>query len=655
MAGPLLPFSYDQSRINDNNIPLNLSQSRLKKRKAIDDYDDSNDNLDQTDENNINIRYKNVFNDREKINSLRKIKTNDSLKCNNSTPGFLYSSLNSSSSVLIDHEDNHSNNIDKNINNTTVSTVLNNDTQNLSSDSLSQILNLDDNIDVLPSSPLFESQNDFFKKPDMLRSDAFDDLVSINQTELTLKPTLPSSPTLYPSMSSNNKVFQRPKLNKHIHPLSRNGSTFNEPNRKKQRMLFQDLDQIDKSKNDFLISSNQLTTNNIDFAIDRDGHVYGYLLEKDELPENYAPTLYDEPIYFVVKNSSIVESNLKKAIEQFFDQRITSKSPTAILNLQYFNLNSLSDNISDIQNFFDCTDDGIIKPAIHVDASNNNLRSINPNLLTIERLEMLSLRNNKIARLSGNINKAINLKSLNLAMNKFKFLPHNILNLKNLEVLAITGNPMIQHTSVDKYFTVNEELLRLYSQKFKNNEFLDKNKQIKYFSRIHWLKSNKQISKNALHASMLSRSLTTLQDMYYDDNGNSNDWNDININSSTNNKLKLRKIKQNYIESQIPWCSKLSELALRHISKYLISESEVEKWRDSTSEFIYKRAMNSLIYGTNGETCGFCNENCIESVADMLEWWDFKSSRSITIKRRFCSKHCAISWMNKLNRFKLIE
>lgn len=65
--------------------------------------------------------------------------------------------------------------------------------------------------------------------------------------------------------------------------------------------------------------------------------------------------------------------------------------------------------------------------------------------------------------------------------------------------------------------------------------------------------------------------------------------------------------------------------------------------------------MSSLIYGAHGETCGFCNETCVESVADMLEWWDLKGSKSVTIKRRFCSKNCAVNWMDILNHFKANE
>lgn len=637
MAGPLLPFAYDQSRQDENLPPLNLSQPR-QKDKNTHDTDDIGGNFkvrESTDYENDSDTYSDE--DLEKENDFKPKPSK-----------FLYSMINSSSSVLV--ENNRPLSDFNNFTNTS-STILEFHNQNLSSDSFHQMDT--SNIDV-PSSP-FHSQNVFNEKPEPLSSDAFDDLVSITNNNLDSKPSLPSSPTLLPLSQSTQlkkdsftldrtSKFHRPKINKQLHPLSRHGSTFTEPTRKKQRMVQERAKSIPLPP--------ALTSNsNVEFAIDRDGHVYGYKLEKDELPQNYLPTLYDEPIYFVVKNSPIQEQNLLKAIDEFFEQPVSSTKPISTLNLQYFNLSSLPDYICDIQNFYDCADDGIVKPLIHIDASYNKLRSINPKLLTIERLEMLSLRNNKIARLSGNIDKAKDLKSLNLAMNKFKFLPHNILNLRKLEVLATTGNPMISQTSVDKFYTINFELLKLYSQQTGSVEFLDTDKQILSFSRIHWLKSNKQISKNAVHASILSRSLSTIQDLCYDDNGNLKDWNDF----ESSNKLKLRKKKQSFVESKLTWCPKLTELALRQVSKYLISQSEVQKWKDSTSEFIYKRAMNSLIYGTNGETCGNCGENCIESVADMLEWWEFKGSKSVTIKRRFCSKHCATCWVEKLNKFKLAD
>lgn len=668
MGGPLLPFAYDQSRKEENLPPLDLSQPKERNKNSNQFEVD----LDLDSIITTNNKENTIGNDSTQNLITNIIKNDNNLNNLKSSSSLIYSSLNSSSSILINNFNSQSNNLTN-----TSSTVLNFQNDNSSDDSLNKInsnLLHNNNIDV-PSSPLLEPQNDLIDKQIPSSSDAFDDLISLNDENFNFKNSIPSSPTLLPlsqnqfiddKSNNNNKrnkdtdnltefptKFQRPKLSKQIHPLSRHGSTFTEPTRKKQRNQFVTFNKTNKINENSTISLQPILQSKIEFAIDRDGHVYGYSLEKDELPLNYKPTLYDEPIYFVVKNQPQQEQKLRKEINLFFEKSVNLKNPVSTLNLQYFALNSLPDYITDIQNFYDCSENGIIKPLIHIDASYNNLRSINPMILNMERLEMLSLRNNKIARLSGNIDKAKDLKSLNLAMNKFKFLPHNLLSLNNLEVLAISGNPMISETTVDKFYNVDYQLLELYTKQTGCKEFLDIDKEIKCFSRIHWLKSNKQISKNAAHVSLLSRSLSTLQDLCYDDNGNLNDWNDFKLNS--NKKLIWRKEKQNLVESKLPWCPKLTELALRRTSKYLISQSEVQNWKNSTSEFIYKRAMNSLIYGTNGETCGYCNENCIESVADMLEWWNFKGSKNITIKRRFCSKHCAICWMNKLNKFKFIE
>lgn len=655
MGGPLLPFAYDQSRQDENLPPLNLSQPRQKKRSAdhvdFDDIGPNNSNHIALDKENINtVEHKNGY-----LESSKEEFDDDIDENMKSTGfGFFYSSLNSSSSALVD---NNYPGVITNFTNTS-STVLNFNNNDLSSDSIIPLnSNADDDFNNgpdVPSSPMLQSLPNIIDNQDPpLTSDAFDELMFSNKE---LKQSIPSSPTLLPlsqsTVQEKSHKFQRPKLTKQVHPLSRHGSTFTEPTRKKQRMTNADIHKKVKLQP----PPPPILESKVEFAIDRDGHVYGYNLEKDELPPNYRPTLYDEPIYFVVKNSSKQEHCLRKAIDEFFEQPVNSKNPISVLNLQYFELNSLPDYVTDIQDFYDCTEEGIIKPVIHIDASYNKLRSVNPRIFCIERLQMFSLRNNKIARLSGSIEKAQNLKNLNLAMNQFKFLPHNILNLPNLDVLVISGNPMIPQTSVDESYDVDPELLSLYSKQNASTEFLDTEKELKCFSRIHWLKSNKQISKSAVHASILSRSLSTIQDLCFDDNGNIKDWDDFESNdNNSDTKLKLRKEKQSFMESKLPWVPKLSELSLRQISKYLISQSEVQKWKDSTSEFIYKRAMNSLIYGTNGETCGYCNKNCIESVADMLEWWDFKGSKSVTIKRRFCSKHCATCWIEKLNKFKYLD
>jgi hypothetical protein len=660
MPDGLLPFAFNQSRASEAVPPLNLSRSQKTTKRSHDSTNDYN-GTDRTDH-----RYSD-----EDVED--EYKTNDSEFCNDDVDidsrRFLYSSLNSSSSAIAENRFSVNRMVPD-----TSSTILNyalGDVLDLGSD---HIQPLELNSQDIPSSPLLKSQNDSFNKPDPLMPGASEDavpnngLVPMNSTSVSSTQSIEQHPPLdtlafdlsqtKPSTNNTESKFHRPTLSKMVHSISRHGSTFTEPTRKKQRMRVDSFHSDTKQ----ICNPPPAFSKIAEFAIDRDGHVYGYNLETDRLPENYFPTLYDEPDYFVVKNTPKQLALLSKTLDELFEQGITSKNHTATLNLQSIGLTSLPDTIGDIKDYLGFSNGEILKPVIHIDASRNSIRSVNPKIFQIENLEMLSLRNNKIARLSGCIEHAHSLKSLNIAMNKLKFLPHNLLRMKSLEVLAINGNPMIPYTSVDKYFGVDEDLLRLYSAKLDTKQFLNTDKQIKYFSRIQWLGNTKRVSKKAIQANLMSRSLTTLQDMCYDDNGNINDWTSSLSSSFTSptdtqeninkTKMRLRKEKQSIIESHTTWVPKLSELSLRQISKYLISQSEVERWQESTNEFVYRRAMSSLIYGAHGETCGHCNETCIESVADMLEWWDLKGSNLVTIKRRFCSKHCAISWMNTLNHFK---
>ncbi|TID28769.1 hypothetical protein CANINC_002288 [Pichia inconspicua] len=600
----LLPFAFDLSRQNDSNpLPTVTQYSTTDKELEL-----------------------------PKTNQQFEVENGQSSR--RSSHEFLYSSLNSSSSAIIGPNGeilNYEN---------TSSTVINFDPNNdFSSDNFDGHLG-SNNLDI-PSSPLIEPQLGVFLEKEPFKSDAFDDIVA-TKTPTDSKHSIPSSPTLLQSQTETSK-FLRPKLAKHVHSISRHGSTFAEPSKKKQRQKISFREE----------TLSQHGGNQIEFAIDRDGLVYGYHLEKAELPSNYSPSSYDEPTYFVVKNSAEQESKISKIVNDAFDQVLNPKNPIMVIDLQNMGLNSLPDSICDINDCYQFSEQGLIKSINHVNASNNMLRSINPKLFTTERLEMLSLRNNKIARLSGNIDKAKSLKELNLSMNKLKFLPHNILKLDNLEVLAISGNPMISENIVDQYFLVDQDLVKLYCEKYKSLEFKDFDKQIKSFTKLHWMKSNKQISKQSVRASILSRSLTTLQDMCMDSNGLISDYHDdFQMND---NILQIRSEAQKVLELQTPNSPRLSELALRAISEYRISQSEISNWKKSTSEIIYKRVMNALIFGTHGETCGYCENNCVESVAEIFEWWDFKGSQSVTIKRRFCSKNCAYSWYDKLKMIKYVD
>lgn len=429
--------------------------------------------------------------------------------------------------------------------------------------------------------------------------------------------TIPSSPP-----SSPLGQFHRPILklnNSNKRHISRHGTDLvdNQPMRKERKIKFMDDDNEDE------------------FAIDNDGHVYGYLLKSDKLPSNYKPKLYDEPTYFVVDNDRNLKMSTGSMLNSMFDNAenlIDFKLNELNINLNQLGLNSIPNQLFDFDHYRSSFNSNLNQPNLLIDLSDNKLRSISPKVFTLKNLKMLSFRNNKIARLPGKIDHAVNLKNLNLGLNKFKFLPHNILNLNNLEVLAIGhNNNLIKFNNINnKVSMIDENLLKLSN----DTNLTDVDKDIKYFTDIHWISSSpSQKLINKSNIPKINRTLTTLQDEAYNENG-------IFTPFTTKSTVIA------------PWTPKLSELILREISNYKISSSEISNWKLDTPMRIYDKSMKALIYGSNGETCGYCENVCIESCGEMLEWWDFKGCKLVTIKRRFCSRSCGLNWIEKLDMIK---
>lgn len=362
----------------------------------------------------------------------------------------------------------------------------------------------------------------------------------------------------------------------------------------------------------------------LDLAIDNDGHVYGYLLKQDKLPSNYNLKLYDEPTYFIVDNGNTLEMKASRIINDIFDNAedlIDFPQNELSIMLNQLGLHNIPNQLFDFDHYISIHG----KPSILIDLSDNQLRSISPKIFTMKNLKMISFRNNKIARLPGMIDHATSLENLNLGLNKFKFLPHNILNLENLKVLALGhNNNLIKLSDQLKYHKIDEELLHL-----KNDpKLLGYEKQMKFYTDIHWISNTPQPQIKRKHAP-ISRTLTTLQDEAYDEDG------------------FFTPFQQNEANN-VSWTPTLTELILREISHYKISSNELTQWKMVTPKRIYDKSMKALIYGSNGETCGYCEQICVESIGEMLEWWDFKGCKLLTIKRRFCSKSCGIKWFDKL-------
>ncbi|ESW99662.1 hypothetical protein KL918_001404 [Ogataea parapolymorpha] len=406
-------------------------------------------------------------------------------------------------------------------------------------------------------------------------------------TNNTTLDTIPSSPPMI-SQSQATLVDTPPKIS-----AERTSSSLaQEPTRKRQRVL----------------------NNEEQLALDRDGRVYGVQLRDSTFPEGYRPSLYDDPMFFVVKNTEAASKAASEIITTLFDQEVDHASRIYNLELEELGLDSLPEQIADFKDLVLYGPDGIIKPVLHIHASKNQLRSLNPKIFDINGLEVLSLRNNKIARVPGLIEKSTNLKSLNLSNNKIKFLPHNILKLENLHTLRIRPNPLIEHSSSENTREVNG-----YGSPYPDST-------LKHIGQLHWTSKNKQVSKAALNAISLARNLSVLQETDF---------------SSFNSE-------QSHLKEKHQWTPTLVELSLRKISNYLISQSELLKWKDTVHERVYKLAIKALIHGNNGVTCGYCENTCVESVAELMEWWDFKDAIEIPVKRIFCSKRCAICYWNDI-------
>lgn len=425
--------------------------------------------------------------------------------------------------------------------------------------------------------------------PPMLGIDDDNDSYADKENRTKRKTQLLSSP---PEFSRNNSVM----------------SDVQQPKRKRRQVLLHKPKAIGE-----------------ELALDRDGKVYGVLLEDSTFPRGYRPSLYDDPAYFVVKNPPELIARSSEIIDETFDRDPEKENYEAyMLNLDKCGLQSLPDQILDFKDLVIYNKEGqIAPPSLQIFASNNELRSLSPRIFEIRGLSVLTLRGNKIARIPSAIGAATSLRSLNIANNKIKFLPPTILNCDKLEIIRIRPNQLIEAN--------NQKDLREVDAP-EGSEFHKYDRYLRFVGKLHWITSNKQVSGAAVTAIKLARNLSTLQDS------------EGQFASSD----ALANQEQNYIRKRASWVPKLSELSCRTISRYLISRSEILKWRDTTHERVYKQAIKALIHGTNGEVCGCCGNTVVESVAELLEWWDFKDSKLIPIKRSFCSKRCAEVWWAKI-------
>ncbi|QPG74101.1 hypothetical protein FOA43_001422 [Brettanomyces nanus] len=450
--------------------------------------------------------------------------------------------------------------------------------------------------------------------------DAMDDLFDIPTVTPSSDPYSETSSLPYSSSSSCLDTTKLPYLQKLHKP--QNGTIHTTPS---SDTSLGSLHRLQK-----------LTPGN-DLALDREGKVYGIKLADDTFPMGYRPSLYDDPTFFVVQNSTETLNRASEVITRTFERDPNREIYEAyMLDLDRYGLKSLPEQINDFRDLVIFNRKGeITPPCLQLFASNNELRSISPKIFEIGGLEILVLRNNKIARVPSAIGHAKSLRNINIAQNKIKFFPHTILNLDHLEVLTIRPNQLIEAREV-----ACQEVHKV--EPLQDTEFHEFGKEIRYTGELRWITKDKLISGTAITAIKLSRNLSSLQENTFSTK-EANFW---TLHHTQPDEDHTRE--QEYAMKHTSWCPKLSELASRRISEYLISQSEIMKWKDTTHERMYKMAIKALIHKTNGETCGYCKNIVVESVAELMEWWDFKDCSLIPIKRNFCSKRCALLWWEKI-------
>lgn len=381
----------------------------------------------------------------------------------------------------------------------------------------------------------------------------------------------------------------------------------------------------------------KISRDTCELALDREGKVYGIKLEDGALPNGYNPRMYDDPSFFVVPNSREINNRAREVIIASFD-----RDPRAEIyedyrvNLDGYMLQSLPDELNDFRDLVIYNKKGeISKPFFHLFASNNKLRSISPRVFDIAGLETLILRDNKLARIPGAIGKAKRLRSINVAQNKIKFFPPTILGLEQLKVVTIRPNRLIE---LDRN---SPEIYKIELEKGdKNAKLCSPGRCLRYSGFLHWTTHNTQISAPAVVAMKHSSSNIEANSSFSDD---PEYWQ-----PPTDEAKVMRDQEQTYACRNASWCPKLLELVLRKISRYLISQSEIMKWKRSTNDRVYRMAVKALIYGTNEETCGLCHNPVIEPVADIMEWWDFRDCNLLPVKRQFCSGRCAQMWWKRI-------
>ncbi|KAH3673542.1 hypothetical protein WICMUC_003649 [Wickerhamomyces mucosus] len=323
----------------------------------------------------------------------------------------------------------------------------------------------------------------------------------------------------------------------------------------------------------------------IEFNVNFYNRIHGYL-SSDYVNEEqtYTQKLGNEELLVAARNL------IAKSIEDGVPK----------LHLDNLGLRSIPDDIEDLKNLVVVGRYGIEIPKIEIYAVHNKLKILPPSLFNVNNIAVLSLRNNNLKKVPGNIIKLQRLTDFSVVSNQIKVLPYQILKLPNLVNLLVRPNSnLIELHDHDKgsYFCVGDD---------DPNHQVDKRR---YVSKIKWI--------------------------------------DFPLQTSTQlpKPLPIEDVEAVKSVSSVP---KLSEFALRAISRYDVSRSETKIWKKNVSIYTQRMIAKALQKGIYGETCSVCDQICVNPVAKALEWWDFKSQRLIPVRRNFCCGICVKTWLREV-------
>lgn len=207
------------------------------------------------------------------------------------------------------------------------------------------------------------------------------------------------------------------------------------------------------------------------------------------------------------------------------------------------------------------------------------------------------LSNNSLQSISYELFHVENLQVLSLRANKLTHLPGNVGKLKNLKYLHMGNNQLewLPHNIL--------QLDRLETLSVRPNPLVE----VQESNDSPWKVPDDGFDKRLRYTTRLHR------------NGYSPQASDV---------------------------PSLYELALRTIASYAVSKSEIKSWKMTTAHSVRASYKKALVQGTNGETCGCCEQILIYPVAECMEWWDIADAKLVPIKRFFCSGRCAQIWMS---------